>query len=393
MLVEPIVFRKKFMKIHIDPRIEHVSDDLYLIDRNAITFADNGFDLNSNQLKFGNPRYFFQDGKMAARGLLNDSEMNLLRETIRTQGLKNPPQLRIINKNNQTFFEIVDGERRIRSVLKLINEKAEVYDPVNQKYVPAIEKYSKIIVRIEEMDEKTAISRAFCSNDRSVAIGEAATVMMVKKLRICNVSDEEICKITGLSMSWLRETEKLISLDDVTFMALSSEKINRTLALKLSDLHGEDRLEKLSGLLDAAQLRLEKIQQALQVQKEHVENRIEMAEAEIVEAEHRGGDVEKPKNKKAKAEKRLDEIKDEVEKLGQDGPKANIKDWEGVKPLTSVKIKKYWVSKLEILMEGVDNEIDMDDVVLAKALCEGIETGEQDIVNILKNHKASKQEA
>ena len=51
------------------------------------------------------------------------------------------------------------------------------------------------------------------------------------------------------------------------------------------------------------------------------------------------------------------------------------------------------VSKLEILMEGVDNEIDMDDVVLAKALCEGIETGEQDIVNILKNHKASKQEA
>ena len=57
MLVEPIVFRKKFMKIHIDPRIEHVSDDLYLIDRNAITFADNGFDLNSNQLKFGNPRY------------------------------------------------------------------------------------------------------------------------------------------------------------------------------------------------------------------------------------------------------------------------------------------------------------------------------------------------
>ena len=157
----------------------------------------------------------------------------------------------------------MDGERRIRSVLKLINEKAEVYDPVNQKYVPAIEKYSKIIVRIEEMDEKTAISRAFCSNDRSVAIGEAATVMMVKKLRICNVSDEEICKITGLSMSWLRETEKLISLDDVTFMALSSEKINRTLALKLSDLHGEDRLEKLSGLLDAAQLRLEKIQQEI----------------------------------------------------------------------------------------------------------------------------------
>ena len=41
--------KKKFMKIHIDPRIEHVSDDLYLIDRNAITFADNGFDLNSNQ--------------------------------------------------------------------------------------------------------------------------------------------------------------------------------------------------------------------------------------------------------------------------------------------------------------------------------------------------------
>ena len=240
------------MKIHIDPRIEHVNNDVYLIDINAITFAENGFDLNSDQLKFGNPRYFFQDGKMAARGLLNDDEMGRLRETIRTQGLKNLPQLRIINKAAKTYFEIVDGERRIRSVLKLLNEKAEVYDPAENKYVPASEKYSKLMVHIEEMDDKTAISRAFCSNDRAVAIGEAATVMMVKKLRICNVSDEEICNITGLSMAWLRETEKLINLDDVTFMALSSEKINRTLALKLSDLQGEDRLEKLNGLLDAA---------------------------------------------------------------------------------------------------------------------------------------------
>ena len=381
------------MKIHEHPSIQHISDDLYFIDRKAITFADNGFDLDSQELKFGNPRYFFQNGKIAAKGILNDADMNVLRETIRTQGLKNPPQVRIVkNGDNNVVFELVDGERRVRSILKLISDNAEVFDPSQKKYVPASEKYGKIQVRIEEMDDKTAISRAFCSNDRSVAIGEAATVMMVKKLRMCNVSDEEICKITGLSVAWLRETEKLINLDDTTFLALSAEQINRTLALKLSDLQGEERLEKLNCLLDAAQLRVEKIQKQLEIKKEHLENRIEIAEAEIVEAKHRGGDLEKPKKKKIKAEKRLEEVENQAKELEDSEPKANIKDWEGAKPLTSVKIKKHWVAVLDEILNDVvtEDSVDRLDVLLARQLCEGIESGEKDILKILKNHKGHK---
>ena len=93
-----------------------------------------------------------------------------------------------------------------------------------------------------------------------------------------------------------------------------------------------------------------------------------------------------------KAEKRLDEIQNEVKELNDVGPKANIKDWEGAKPLTSVKIKKYWVAKLDqILIDGSD-EIDIADAMLARTLCEGIEAGEQNIELLLKAHKALKQE-
>ena len=87
-----------------------------------------------------------------------------------------------------------------------------------------------------------------------------------------------------------------------------------------------------------------------------------------------------------------DHVQGVVVIAGHVGPKANIKDWEGAKPLTSVKIKKYWVAKLDqILIDGSD-EIDIADAMLARTLCEGIEAGEQNIELLLKAHKALKQE-
>lgn len=370
-------------QIYVNANIKHISEDLYLINRQAISFADNGFDLDSDELKFGNPRYFVQDGKMNAKGLLNDAaRMETLREAIRTQGLKHTPQIRIINGEK---FEIVDGERRIRSLFKLISDDAEVFDPVTKQFVPAKEKYDWIQVRIEEMDDLTAISRAYTSNDNAIEIGEAATVALVKKLRKCGIGDEEICKITKRGISWLRETDKIINLDDNTFQALASEKINRTLAIKLSELEEEDRASKLDALLDAAQLRLEKIQQQLSEAKDRAENRVDMAEAEIIEAEYRGSDAEKAKKRKIKAEKRIEEIEEEKNELEEKGAKANIKDWDGAKPLTSIKIKKYWVEPLNDLEN--DGTIDEEDVSLLKTICEKIEIGEKDILQILRDHK------
>ena len=383
--------------VFVDDNLQHIKEDLYLIRKQAISFADNGFDLDSDELKFGNPRYFVQNGKMNAKGLLNDTpEMESLREAIRSQGLKHPPQLRAFKTPDGLKFEIVDGERRVRSILKLASDNVEVYNPSTQEYVLASEQYEWIQVRIEEMDDKTAISRAFSSNDRAVNIGEAATAVLVKKLRKCNLNDKEICDLTGRGIAWLRETDKIINLDNTTFQALISEKINRTLALKLSELDNEEeRLEKLESLLDAAQIRLEKVQAKLSEAVEHAEDRAEMAEAEVIEADMRGVDSEKAERRKDKAEKRVKEIKEHKQELADKGPKANVKDWEGNKPLTSIKLKKHWVATLDSLLENDDDDsgtIDLADAKLLRLACDKIEQGEKDVIQFLRDYKNSKEE-
>lgn len=374
--------------------VEHIRGNLYRIKRDNISFADSGFDLESKELKFSNPRYYRRGEKLIAKGLLHDNEsMDSLRKSITLQGLLHPPLLRCLETKDEIDFQIVDGERRMRSLFKLCDENVKVYNAETGEFDYAGEVYDWIVCRIERLNDKEAIARAVSLNEDAVQIGEAANADLVKYLRNCNCSDAEICQITGRGDGWLRETDKIIALDDDTFAALAQEKINRRIALKLSELTLEERAERLDQLLIAAQERIEKVQAKLAQDEDKAKMNAELAKAKIVEAKHYGEDVDEAEQEHAEAEEKVTKIRAKRKAIDEDGAKATIKDWNGAKPLTLAKIKKHWTDTIDNLLENDDDDegkISLDDARLMKLACDAIEAGEIDILKILRQHERNK---
>lgn len=381
--------------------LEHLNGDLYRIRLELVQCAEPGLDLDSDELKFGNPRYVSREGKMVARGLHHDSTelMDEIRESIRKDGLKDPLQLRILEDNGEFIFEVVDGERRYRGLSKLVAENASCWDCSQQAFVEAKDLYEFVDVRIERMDDKTALQRSFSANDRSVGIGEAATVAFVRKLRICGLGDKEIRDITGKGEAWLRETDKLIALPERCFTALADEKINRRLALKLSTLKNEAEQEaRLDQLIEAAQQRADRLQKALDKEESRAEEKAELAEAAVVEAKMLGDDedAEQAKEEAKISADKVRKIRKKKEKIKNDGVKATIKDWDendSPKPLTAAKIEKFWIEVLSKTINDDDDDegsFDLDDARLVKSVCEAVLKGERDILKVLRTHKKHK---
>jgi hypothetical protein len=374
--------------------VEHIRGNLYRIKRDNISFAESGFDLESNELKFSNPRYYRRGDKLIAKGLLHDNDaMDSLRKSITIQGLLNPPLLRCVEANDEIDFQIVDGERRMRSLFKLCDENVKVYNSETAEFDYAGEVYDWIVCRIERLNDKEAIARAVSLNEDAVSIGEAANADLVKYLRNCGCGDNEICQITGRGEGWLRETDRLIELDEETFTALAQDKINRRIALKLAELSVEERAERLDQLLIAAQERIEKVQVKLAQDEDKAKMNAELAKAKIAVVKHRGGDLEEAQEEHADAEAKVAKIRTKRKDIEEEGAKATIKDWNGVKPLTLAKIKKHWTDTIDNLLENEDDDegkINLDDARLMKLACDAIEAGEIDVLKILRQHEKNK---
>ena len=377
--------------------VEQVADRMYLVDPAELVFADGGFNPASDKLEYRNIRYALAEQKLVGAGL-EKVKMERLGERIRTEGLLQEPICRWLND----AIQMVDGERRTRCLRKLIADNVQCWDSENQMFVPAKELYSKIAVKIYEMDDATALKINFSASESGEKFGEGALVAYVKHLRKCGQSDKEITDLTGYSIEWLRVTDKLCGLDEKSFRALSEGKITRELAGELLDI--EDmalRLDELNQrIILAEKLHAEKTEDLtakVAAAKETLDNK---ASEEKIAA--RQDDPEKAsvtKAKRKKAEESVKSAEDKLQKHKDTTPKAGIKTDKEPKPLTFSKIEKHW---LETIVATIKNdckdeqdqpmEIDWEDVYLAKFLCEQIRKGQKDILRILKAHKKHKAE-
>jgi len=391
--------------------VKHLHGNLYRVRRDLIQLADNKQE-KKGVLTFTNPRHILTTDKPKG---FSKEEMAELREAIRTEGLENPLLLRLIEIDNEKVLQLVSGERRYRSISKLCGDKADCYDPATSKMQKAEKLYEYIDVRINHMDDKAAFKHAFSGNDKAIGIGEGATVALIREYRSAGWNDHEIMDATGKSITWLKDSDVLIGLDDQTFSALTNEQINRSAALELAKIEDvTERLDVLETARNFASNRLAKMKKKLEKEVASAENKVELAESEAAEAEF-NNDTEAQAEAEDKAEKlqtKADRKKKEASEIGDD-PRVTNKDLQqarkkpGANPgngtgdsqqaLTKSKIEKFWFEPCAALIKNDGNdengdlvEVDLEDAYLVKLLCESIDKGERDIFKILKSHQRAK---
>lgn len=359
--------------------------DLYRVKLNSINYTD------KDNTEFFNPRH---SGNVTA-GLSSD-EMAELREDIKRSGLNNPLLVRPCEVDGKYVLQLVNGERRKRSLDYLVKKNEECYDSSTGEKRPAKELYEYVDVRIRRMSDQEAFRQAISSNATAIDIGEGGLINFVRILREKGHDDEFIIDVTGRSTSWIRQTDQLLQLDDKTFSALCNDEINRDLALQLSNLEVEERLERLDQCIEVAKERLSAIKEQHKKEESKDKSMLSKAKAKLAAAEGLGGDVDKANLNLEETQEKIKKRQSRRQRAEKVKGRATAKDAEdlGPKPLSKAKLQKLWYTPCEGLVKtkGKDEEgneiegIDLEDVRLVLLLEGKRNDGEEDIMKVLKKH-------
>ena len=385
--------------------VEHLHDKVYRVAIDTIQLADGGFNKSSKELEFKNLRHALVDHKILGRGLSKEDAADL-RERIRTEGLLHMPLLRWYKGGVQ----IVCGERRIRSLLKLVHDNAKCWDRSKNEFVPAKDLYGTIDVEVQEMSDRDAYRISFSETESVKLFGDGAKIAAISYFRSCGEDDKAIIAITGYGPEWLHQAEKLgAGLSKKCFDALCNDEMNLQVANKLVGIVGEDEqnaswdqwkansekrfFEKLQTLEGTVKKASANIADAKELEESLADEVGEKAEKDLAAATK--------KRTKAKKAKVVAEAK--VKKLAAKKPKATPKDApksdsDDPKPLTGAKMEKNWYLPVVAVIkndgcdgEGTKLEVDVWDAKLVKMLIEQFRKGQTDILRILVSHNKKKQ--
>jgi hypothetical protein len=392
------------MKIVIDVAemfgedVRHLHGNLYRVRRSRIRLAPAGLAVEDGRLRYGNPRWFpNKAGSSEARGL-ESSKMEELKASICTSGLDNPIRLRPVD-SDEPFLEVVNGERRFRCIEELCSSDEDCHDAAVGDSAPASEVYEWVDCRIEDLDDHGALGVALKTNETSEVIGDLASIHVVKTLREAGFDDQDILVATGKSVSWLRETDRIISLDEVCLQHFENDQITRKAALQLALIEdAEERIAVLEQVVSIAQRRHSSKMEKLDRDLEAAETE-EYVAAEAAKVAEDVGDEDADEIHRAvsKAGKRAGKVREERAKVSRKGAKADARD---VKKVTGPKTAEAEVglnsSYLEMIesiidQEGFDDEgnaygLDLNVLAAVLGVIRGIVDGEEDILEILKLH-------
>ena len=380
--------------------IVHLHGNLYRVRRARIQLAKSGLSVEAGKLIYGNPRWFTNDdGELEARGT-DSSKMEELRASIQSSGLDNQLRLRPV-EGEECYLEVVNGERRFRCLATLCESDDLCHDSASGDKAPASAVYEWIDCRIEVMDDKAALAVALKTNETSEVIGDLASLHVVKMLRESGHDDQDILRATGKSLSWLRETDKIMALDEVCLGHFRSDQITRKAAIQLALIKNtEERLNLLERIVEVAQGR-----KAARIKD--LDRTVENAEAESDIADTAShlaslaGDEEESKDlavKSGKAKEKAHNARKEREKVASKPAKADVRDIgkaKGPKPLAHGTIKSEYVELIGQIIEneGFDDEgesLNLDLGLLSAVLgvLEAIMEGEDDAMSVLSCHCA-----
>jgi len=335
--------------------IQHLHGNLFRVKRNKIQLSKPGIHCDEGRLVYGNPRWHTnRQGEQEAKGM-DKSGMEELKNSIQDEGLENPIRLRVIEEGKKSFLEVINGERRFRCLEELCERNVPCFDCSTDEDRNASEIYEWVDCRIDFMDDRTALRVALKPNATSEVIGDAASIHVVNVLKESGYDDQEILKSTGKSISWLRETEKIIGLDEVCLQNFEQNKINRTVALHLALVKNVDeRLEMLQKIKDSAEIRRSDKMKKIDDRMAKTEQEIECEEASAHLAKKYGDDesAEMHSKKSEKAKGKAKAIEGEQKKASSKSAKATSKDLGVSNPLSHNKIQSLYVDLIVAIIEG-----------------------------------------
>jgi hypothetical protein len=402
---------KSELKVHIngEDRVIPVGvklldeSDLYMAEFSLLQLKDPSEEVvETGDYQWSNPRRLGEQG-------LNVLQMAELYSDIKDEGLMFPFICRWVIKNGELVVQVLDGERRWRCIDTLISKQEQVWCRAERKWRPASEVYRAVPCRILTGNDIDALKVAFMVSDRSVNWGDAAVAKLIRKLRNCGCGDEKILDVTKKSSQWLREQDRICSLDDLTFTYLTDGKINRALALKLADIDDLDRRHRhLRGAYDnAVSTHQEVIDKAEEDLSRAVEKE-EFAEAILDEVTVKGEDTgpatlslqEAAERTQQKRQARASAARPKAKTANLRRAATKLAEEEDVEvgedvsqPLRVGKIQKQLESIQEIIANGGKDEEGKDvlDVTSLRA-CEvcykAIISGDEDIIKLLRRQRA-----
>lgn len=341
----------------------------------------------------------------------DEDSMQSIRDSICVDGLQQPPVCRAITDGeNIVKVQLIAGERRLRSLKKLVEDDLECYDDEGGTKVPASVLYEFIPVKLHyNCSDERALRLAFMENHESKSLTIFEEIALVERLTKRGLNQKQIAMILlgdDRNVTWVSQTGNFrTSLPEEAFQKLISGQLSRHVAVKLMSYKLEER-QKL-------------YEEAVVIEEKETKERISQIEDEIIDhgdladiAENEANDAEsigdeeiaaKKRRKAASAKNKADKATEKKERLSEDAgkikqshidkgaAKAGIKPKKG-KPLSRQDIESHWLDKLDdwVINGGVcqvtGNDLPEDLLLVMHGTVKAILSGERDPSSVIREH-------
>lgn len=218
-------------------------------------------------------------------------EMEELCTSIQEDGLQQPPIVRVFTEGEKkdgkiTRIELVAGERRFRSIMKLYEQNAPCYDDETGDKISARKLYEHLPCKVlYNIDDWKALRVAFLENNEHRKLTTQEEISLVERLMKMGMRQDEISEKLKTNVTWVSQTGNFrTELPPAAFEKLVSGKLSRHVAVKILSYKPEDRAALFAHTVKA--------------EKEDTERRLGELDDEIAQAEDLE-DIEANKAQKA----------------------------------------------------------------------------------------------
>jgi hypothetical protein len=331
-------------KVYKGIRIEEDSKKGTMVAIGDISIVERPEPGKENGKLFYNPRRSF-----------NPERMRRLREAIQIDGLQHPLVVRAVAEDDIiTAIELIAGERRLRSLQKLIELDEPCFDKDNPVYpdkykagefvifnakvakvekldgdkyvvstvddtgksvketaewdellptVPASQLYSKIKVNVYyNCDDKWALRLAVTENGEHEDLTTREEVELVERLVASGCKQQEICEIMNNNVTWVSQTASFrTQLPPQAFAKLLDGKMTRNVAVSILSYPQEDRQAVYEATVKTEVAERKEALKDLQEIKEDLLDQQDLAETQAKKAKSQGDKEGESKAKKRAA--------------------------------------------------------------------------------------------
>jgi hypothetical protein len=214
-----------------------------------------------------------------------EEKMSELREGIQNDGLKQALEVRIVGKKPR----LIAGERRLRSIQRLIELDVDCYDRNTNKWGKASKVYAKVKCIVTECaDDKEAARAAVLENLLHEHLTDYELLFQCETLEASGHSRTEQAKVFGKSEAWVSQSHSLLKGHPKILEAMTDDTLGRTQALELLKCPPEKVEGVLARSIAYSKMDMSEKEKELVVHQNNLYEKLEEYEANLAAAQELG---------------------------------------------------------------------------------------------------------